>query len=1314
MNSILLALTAVLIVVLSALFAAPYVVDWNAYRPVFETQASKLLGRDVKVHGNVHLVLLPAPQLRFDDVRVADSKGAFDRPFLEASSIEAWLNVGALIRGTFEARKIIMADPVLRLALREDGTGNWQDVGRPGEALPFAPKEVLLDEVSVNNGRIELVRPGKEPLLLEAVNGVASASSLSGPYKLRANYRYADRPQEVRFSTAVADANGKFRAKAVMRDLDPGLSYILDGDVTGLNAKPNYDGTVVIRTANQVMPSAPVSQPVEQFVEEDIAAPPAAAPKDAEPSAQLSAWELKGDLKANPDSAELPSFEVTIHQKGRSQMLKGELAIAFGEQPKTEASLQARWLDADALLAEANQGELTTLSALNEVAGLLLEHAAELGTTSLSVALEQASLGGDMLGGVNFALRSEDGNVSIEQFSASLPGENRIEASGRVTATEKGPAFEGPIKLSGSKLRTFVRWAAGDRDLSGQTAVGAFSLSGQLRAGGGDFELKDAKGEVSGTLFAGSLHYVGGEQRLIDIAFDSDRLDLREVLGEKFSWATWLPASAQKPEQTAVSSEDLFGPLRDDEVKAKLRIGELLLPDIPQGKLDARFIIAKDTLNVEGLEFSSPGALSLTGKGRIEGLSTTPTGQIDFSFRAVNAESLGAAATLLGYADDKEDAKQIAGLAPLDVTGVISAASRGGATEASGNIAGTAGGSAVTVQAKMNGDVGKLADASIGIEGSVDGDRPQALLGVFFPGLAESRLSRVGAGKGKLTFKLDGVPSQRLTGTAALGTAALQARFDGEGSLRDDGLALTGRATAKSNNAALPLQILGLNTSPSAAEVPLELEAEIVKAGPRIELKSITGKVAGEAFEASGYFDVAEKTRFSLDGTAKSVSLPALLGALVAWERPPGAENLLGSIGQGASDVWPARGFALDVLAASEGDIKLRAERLSLGAPFQIEGAELIAKVDAEGLALSELKGTLFGGTLLGSGRLSPRGAGAELKLQVGIEQAQLGPMTEALAGSVLAEGPFSLKLALSGEGLSPPGIVAGLSGEGVLNLAQGSLQSLSPEPLHNVASEAARLRKLGLGKEEIAARAKTLSEALTSGTYPYAAAALPLKVQNGTLRLEPAQLVNQRAETTVNGYVELASLKVDSEWIMRLNGQNADVPPVSLVFAGPLTNVAGISRSVDTAPIESFLTMRRMEDDVERLERLDVTGRRKPEPEPISHEPSNQEPQLPAPAEGTAETQPSAEPVEAAPAPADAPGSATPEQAAVPPAVPGEMDTPQQADAPDEAATPEQATAPTAPIDAGTPGQAVATPEQATAPDPPLPSSPRRRVRLP
>ena len=201
--------------------------------------------------------------------------------------------------------------------------------------------------------------------------------------------------------------------------------------------------------------------------------------------------------------------------------------------------------------------------------------------------------------------------------------------------------------------------------------------------------------------------------------------------------------------------------------------------------------------------------------------------------------------------------------------------------------------------------------------------------------------------------------------------------------------------------------------------------------------------------------------------------------------------------------------------------------------------------------------------------------------------------LSQALAGRVLAKGPFTFVMDVSGEGLSPPGLVAGLSGDGALFLDAGAFQALSPEPLRRVAAEANRSKKQRLDKDQIAARMTTLRDTLTKGVYTYGATALPFDIKNGTLKLDPAALAGKGAETKINGYIELASLRLDSEWAMRLNdSRDADMPPVSLVFTGSLGDAGAITPAVDTAPIEGFLTVRRMEDDVERLETLDVSGR--------------------------------------------------------------------------------------------------------------------------
>ena len=168
------------------------------------------------------------------------------------------------------------------------------------------------------------------------------------------------------------------------------------------------------------------------------------------------------------------------------------------------------------------------------------------------------------------------------------------------------------------------------------------------------------------------------------------------------------------------------------------------------------------------------------------------------------------------------------------------------------------------------------------------------------------------------------------------------------------------------------------------------------------------------------------------------------------------------------------------------------------------------------------MQGRLFGGSFAASGTLTPKGTGAELKLHAELASGRMDQLSQSLAGRVLAKGPFTFVVDVSGEGLSPPGLVAGLSGEGALFLDPGTLQALSPEPLKRVALDANRSKKIKLDKDQIAARMSTLQDTLTRGTYAYAGTALPFGIKNGTLKLDPAVLAGKGAETTINGYVEL------------------------------------------------------------------------------------------------------------------------------------------------------------------------------------------------
>ena len=152
MNNGLLFFGGLLVLVLTALFAVPTFVDWNGYRGVFEEEASKVLGRDVRVGGAVNLRFLPAPYVQFDKVRIANVSGQTGEPFVRADSFKMWLSASALLRGVLEASEIELSKPVLTLAVDKSGGGNWTNITLRSADLPFVPRELVRTRLMKRHG----------------------------------------------------------------------------------------------------------------------------------------------------------------------------------------------------------------------------------------------------------------------------------------------------------------------------------------------------------------------------------------------------------------------------------------------------------------------------------------------------------------------------------------------------------------------------------------------------------------------------------------------------------------------------------------------------------------------------------------------------------------------------------------------------------------------------------------------------------------------------------------------------------------------------------------------------------------------------------------------------------------------------------------------------------------------------------------------------------------------------------------------------------------------------------------------------------
>ena len=110
-------------------------------------------------------------------------------------------------------------------------------------------------------------------------------------------------------------------------------------------------------------------------------------------------------------------------------------------------------------------------------------------------------------------------------------------------------------------------------------------------------------------------------------------------------------------------------------------------------------------------------------------------------------------------------------------------------------------------------------------------------------------------------------------------------------------------------------------------------------------------------------------------------------------------------------------------------------------------------------LRVSKLTGKLWGGKFKADATLTAKAAGranagrrARLTADLTLDRADLRKLPAASDGRSLAKGFGDLRLSLSGEGLSPHGLVSVLAGQGSLRLDGGAIYGLAPQAIAKAA----------------------------------------------------------------------------------------------------------------------------------------------------------------------------------------------------------------------------------------------------------------------
>src|SRR5919198_3953195 len=113
---------ALVVLVIAALIAAPFLVDTPRVQALIATNAAQALGRPVKF-ASVHVSILPLPSVVLKNLEVADDPAFGQSPFLKIDEAQVRLRLWPLLMFRVELGDFVLKQPVI--AVIQDAQGRW-------------------------------------------------------------------------------------------------------------------------------------------------------------------------------------------------------------------------------------------------------------------------------------------------------------------------------------------------------------------------------------------------------------------------------------------------------------------------------------------------------------------------------------------------------------------------------------------------------------------------------------------------------------------------------------------------------------------------------------------------------------------------------------------------------------------------------------------------------------------------------------------------------------------------------------------------------------------------------------------------------------------------------------------------------------------------------------------------------------------------------------------------------------------------------------------------------------------------------------
>lgn len=1184
MNNALMYLGGFFVVVFAALFAVPAAIDWNGYRGVFEEEASKVLGRDVRVGGSVNLRLLPSPYVRFEKVRLADVSGQTGEPFIRAESFTMWLSASPLLRGVLEANKIELERPVLSLALDGQGGGNWNSIALQPGTLPFVPRDVTLHSVKLIDGAVVLHNADASLITrFDTINGELSADALSGPFRFKGTAAWAGEVRDIRFGTEARDKDGSFKVKASAQSVKSGNSVVLDGRIENFSSQPRLTGEV---TGSIVVPGVEIET------------------TSANPKPEAPILEFKSAVTATATDANLQDIKLTLANAKEPQTVTGSAIAAWAKDARLDIALASKWLDLDRL---AGAGENSaSLQRIRRLALGLVKSVAGTGAASAKIDLAQVKIGGETAGGLRIDAERRDGVIRIKDLRVGLPGASRLALSGVVKDESGEPSLNGQGFLSGSNLARLRTWAEKSGSKFDIGFDGAFSAEGRVRLNAKRFELTEASVDIGGQTITGELRIIDDVRHRAEITLETARLSSSDLFPETIASleaavrrAVGISQTEKSAEPESETSKSVTANAATSETDIMLRVlaGELKHGDATFRDVDATLALEKGEIRIPSTKFTTGGGLKIAVEGRIQDSATAPKGILAFDVAGDTAQSSKDLVTLLNLQTfiaperaEKFGASKLAGLMELG---------RRGPQTTDINLSGSIGSTNLDAMGEFDKGFANWGVAPVHLNLSLTGQDLKSVISMF--GAALPPGSESDARPANIRLTTAGILESQSATLLEVKADGLSLAYDGVLSWPSTGtIGAEGKLSVAARDLREVVALGGLALPPGVSKSPVDGNIDVERDGAAWKFNTRAFALGGATLKGTASIEKRDGDLSAIDAdiTVNHVSMSGLLSGVL--DKPFDGLTVQSMTDDAVPEdalpksVWPDGVFNFAALSNTQGNIKLRFDRLLMTDAMAAGPGALTLQLQPDKVVLKDLVAKAGGGDLSGNIVLEKVSGATALETRLRIEGFDLANVSRS------ANGRAGFEMTATGRAQSPSALIGAMTGSGQIRLDKMQIPGPSIAAVRSVADAAL----LGTIPNEPDPLQQALGTAVAGSIVDLGTRTAALTIAEGTGKIEPMMLENAQGKLNVVTSIDLLALGLDSVWKvaptlspLAIQGEaptgwspsqsKGPLPDVAVEYRGRLDDLANLTTAIGIGDMQRELTVRQMERNVEELERL-------------------------------------------------------------------------------------------------------------------------------